>query len=433
MVTAFGVVLVAAIVWMSGPGARWVLENLDGVPVGGATGLSGRDLAAALDAVRGRVLAVATGLAALPALFYAGRIARRMFRLREQGHVTGRYDKAVEQFGNPEAPVRIAGLYALEQLAQDTPALRQTIVDVICAYLRMPYTPPTEQSRNRKRRAGRDAYEERQVRLTAQRILATHLRHDPEPRHPGRSSRAAPGRRYWPGLRFDLSGATLVDFDVRDCHIGYTDFIGATFNGDTRFSGATFAGIADFAGATFTGNADFYNAVFTGEARFSGVTFNGDVWFAWSTFASDADFRNATFTGIAAFSDVTFSTGAGFSEATFAGGARFSRAVFNGDALFHMASFAVTATFFQSTFAGNALFSHAAFTGNVRFNKATGLEYAKLAQVRVLSGPKHKVHWPMAWREVPDGRGGRTVRLATGVSADSTTTEDEAAAQDQGV
>ncbi|MEU1394119.1 MULTISPECIES: hypothetical protein [unclassified Nonomuraea] len=58
--------------------------------------------------------------------------------------MTELYTKAAEQLGNAQAPVRLAGLYALERLAQDTPVLRQTIVDVICSYLRMPYTPPAD-------------------------------------------------------------------------------------------------------------------------------------------------------------------------------------------------------------------------------------------------------------------------------------------------
>ncbi|MEV4075213.1 hypothetical protein [Nonomuraea fuscirosea] len=51
--------------------------------------------------------------------------------------------------GDP-APGRLGGLYALEQLAQDNrdPVLRQTVVDVICAYLRMPYTPPPDGDRS---------------------------------------------------------------------------------------------------------------------------------------------------------------------------------------------------------------------------------------------------------------------------------------------
>ena len=55
--------------------------------------------------------------------------------------VTELYTKAADQLGSDKAPVRLAGLYALERLAQDNPGQRQTIVNVICAYLQMPYTP----------------------------------------------------------------------------------------------------------------------------------------------------------------------------------------------------------------------------------------------------------------------------------------------------
>lgn len=41
-----------------------------------------------------------------------------------------------------DAAVRMAGLYALERLAQSHPAHRQTVVNVIRAYLRMPFDPP---------------------------------------------------------------------------------------------------------------------------------------------------------------------------------------------------------------------------------------------------------------------------------------------------
>ncbi|MEU8148955.1 hypothetical protein [Nonomuraea sp. NPDC048901] len=191
-------VFVAGIVWVLGPGARWVLEHMDGVAIGGPAGLGGKDLAAALDAVRGRVLAVATGLAALVAVYYTARnadTARRTFRLGERGHVTDRYGKAVEQLGSAQAPIRLGGLHALEQLAQDNPApeFRQTIVDVICAYLRMPYTPPRTRPAGPRSAgprsadggvsapAGRDPHEERQVRLTAQRILTAHLRYQDPP------------------------------------------------------------------------------------------------------------------------------------------------------------------------------------------------------------------------------------------------------------
>ncbi|WP_245573923.1 hypothetical protein [Amycolatopsis nigrescens] len=56
--------------------------------------------------------------------------------------VTDLYTAAVEQLGSAKAPVRLGGLYALERLAQQNPRLRQTIVNVLCAYLRMPFGIP---------------------------------------------------------------------------------------------------------------------------------------------------------------------------------------------------------------------------------------------------------------------------------------------------
>jgi len=62
-----------------------------------------------------------------------------------QRRITELYTKAVEQLGSDKAPVRLGGLYALERLGQDNPSQRQTIVNVICAYLRMPF-PATPDS-----------------------------------------------------------------------------------------------------------------------------------------------------------------------------------------------------------------------------------------------------------------------------------------------
>lgn len=59
--------------------------------------------------------------------------------------ITELYVKAVEQLGSDKAAVRHSGLYALERVAQDNPEHRQTVDNVLCAYLRVPYpttTPP---------------------------------------------------------------------------------------------------------------------------------------------------------------------------------------------------------------------------------------------------------------------------------------------------
>ena len=108
------------------------------------------------DRANSRLDAVRTGLAAGAG---AGAAVGLMLAFRRQHHqeiatdltdrdaterrITELYTKAVEQLGNDKAPVRLGGLYALERLAQDNPAHRQTIVNVICAYLRMPFSADT--------------------------------------------------------------------------------------------------------------------------------------------------------------------------------------------------------------------------------------------------------------------------------------------------
>ncbi len=57
--------------------------------------------------------------------------------------ITDLYTKAVELVGSDNASVRLGGLYALERLAQDNENQRQTIVNVLCAYLRMPFEAPS--------------------------------------------------------------------------------------------------------------------------------------------------------------------------------------------------------------------------------------------------------------------------------------------------
>jgi uncharacterized protein YjbI with pentapeptide repeats len=305
------------------------------------------------DRANARLDAVRTGLAAGAG---AGAAVGLMLAFRRQHHqeiateltdldaaerrITELYTKAVEQLGSAKAPVRLGGLYALERLAQDTPAHRQTIVNVICAYLRMPFPaappgsdpapgtgnqePPAESQTDAG--AEGDAWQqEKQVRLTAQRILAEHLQAEPaEP----------PGTRFWPGIRLDLIGATLIDFALRKARPADVYFSGVTFVGIAPFDGTTFTGAALFSGATFTSTAFFQGATFTDKAWFAGVAFTGEAWFGGATFTGEAYFRATTFTGAALFTETTFTDAALFTEATFTSEASFREATFTGAALF---------------------------------------------------------------------------------------------------
>src|SRR5215468_4059915 len=93
-----------------------------------------------------------------------------------------RFATAAEQLGSDKPPaVRQAGVYAMAGLADDWEENRQTCVEVLCGYLRMPYEPdPGDQAPEPERLAFRASYE---VRRTVIRVITAHLRDhgaDPE-------------------------------------------------------------------------------------------------------------------------------------------------------------------------------------------------------------------------------------------------------------
>src|SRR5215468_3257450 len=93
-----------------------------------------------------------------------------------------RFATAAEQLGSDKPPaVRLAGVYAMAGLADDWEENRQTCVEVLCGYLRMPYEPdPGDQAPEPERLAFRASYE---VRRTVIRVITAHLRDhgaDPE-------------------------------------------------------------------------------------------------------------------------------------------------------------------------------------------------------------------------------------------------------------
>ena len=220
--------------------------------------------------------------------------------------------------------------------------------------------------------------QEKQVRLTAQRILAEHL-HDK--RAKGQHSTDPPSSRFWPDIRLDLGGATLIDFNLENGVMADADFGGAAFSGSAMFGEATFTGSAMFGGAAFSGDAGFGEAAFSGNAGFGRATFSGIAMFDRAAFSGDAIFAGAAFSGTAAFDRATFSRDAGF------GGA-----AFNGDAGFRGATFKADTRFNEATFSG-------------------GADSLNFEQSRVLS-PDAKHSWPTEWRLEPDGSGGYTVTRA---------------------
>jgi uncharacterized protein YjbI with pentapeptide repeats len=124
-----------------GPLASWLAGSSLG-------NLSPSQRIQALDDARGRLLQLSAGIVAVGALFYNARnhaISRRTYELAERGQVTDRYAKAVEQLASEAAEVKLGAIYALERIAHDSPEDHQTIINVLCAFVRN-YSPPSTEA-----------------------------------------------------------------------------------------------------------------------------------------------------------------------------------------------------------------------------------------------------------------------------------------------
>ena len=315
----------------------------------------------------------------------------------EARRITDLYGKAADQLGSAQAPVRLAGLYALERLAQDNPAQRQTIVDLLCAYLRMSYEPPRREPVRRpvtrppgvsrpllgsaaRRRASvrlapptprfdtqtgtaTEAEQEHQVRRTAQAILFRHLLV---------GTKEEPADTFWSGVSLDLTGALLGPANLIGCRITAADFTGAIFTGDVWFDRAKFGLDAVFTGVRFVGDVGFGSARFDHSALFDGVTFERFAKFNDADFSGRANFDEAEFRSGAMFIGTAFSGNASFHAVRFAGRTDFGKATFAQGGWFGDARFAESTFFRGATFVGSAGFDHARFTGaRTFFNGAT--------------------------------------------------------------
>jgi uncharacterized protein YjbI with pentapeptide repeats len=226
--------------------------------------------------------------------------------------------------------VRLAGIYAMARLADDWTEQRQQCIDVLCAYLRLPYDPDPKSG----------DLGEREVRYSVIGLIKNHL-----------VPKASPS---WQKCSFDFNGAVFDGGDFRRVEFtgGIVDFRGAKFTGGTvDFGRGKFAGtsIVDFRGAKFTGGTvDFRDVEFNGSTvSFRGAKFSrGTVDFRGTEFVgSDLDvhgfeeiigtvsFSGAKFTGsILSFDRAKF-TGAtvDFNSARFSGGTvQFNRTEFTG-------------------------------------------------------------------------------------------------------
>ncbi|NOR63834.1 MAG: hypothetical protein GQ535_15265 [Rhodobacteraceae bacterium] len=134
-----------------------------------------RNLAYAIAALLGAVALSAT----IPFQLIKVWVNERLAKTAEQGHMTDRITKAVEQLGAektiwddgkqntaPNIEVRLGAIYALERIAQDSLRDHIPVMEILCAYVR--HNAPAEDAADIKvDYEGKDWREEQEIALNA--------------------------------------------------------------------------------------------------------------------------------------------------------------------------------------------------------------------------------------------------------------------------
>jgi uncharacterized protein YjbI with pentapeptide repeats len=218
-----------------------------------------------------------------------------------------RFARAIELLGNNADQVRVGAMHALAGLSRSRPEYTQTVLDVLCAYLRRPFDH-AHYARLRGAEGvseSADADRERQVRLTAQRLIGELL--------------PQTGNGRGPTYNLDLTGATLEYFDISERVVGQLTarsanlyeanaFRGMEVYGDAWFTAAhswgkfiaqetTFHKRAWFSNFEADQLVDFKQAKFDGVAKIAQSRFDGKVILRGSRFAQPIDLNHSSFRG----------------------------------------------------------------------------------------------------------------------------------------
>jgi hypothetical protein len=101
--------------------------------------LSTADKAKAINDIRATLLQGIGGAVILLGAFFTYRqlqTSREQVQIAQQGQVTERFTRVIDQLGHAELDVRLGGIYALERIANDSPNDRTTIAEVLTAFVR---------------------------------------------------------------------------------------------------------------------------------------------------------------------------------------------------------------------------------------------------------------------------------------------------------
>jgi hypothetical protein len=250
----------------------------------------------AITDTRTALLAGLIGVGALLTFWLNSRVYRitaRTLEVTEQGHITERYTKAIEQLGSDKLDVRLGGIYALERIAVDSERDHPTVVEVLSAFVRehshLTHSAAPEPTIARVRQPGSDRSGDnapKEPALSRKPTTDVQAAITVLGRLPQRSgvSRGDLSGALLAGAQLDganlaeakldganLAGAQLEAADLTEAKLGETNLAGANLGGANL--AYAYLNRADLPGADlFEANLLYTNL---GEANLSGATLTG--------------------------------------------------------------------------------------------------------------------------------------------------------------
>lgn len=231
-----------------------------------------------------------SGVAVLTGLLFAWQQldnTSENLQVSQQGQITDRFSRAVEQLGSTDPTIRIGGIYALDRIARDSERDHRPAMEVLAAFIRGPDDAGVE--------TGATPVASTLGEIEARAAFGVIARRDPARDGPGGCINLLRARlagislvgAALPNLclrEADLTNANLARADLDDVFLQEANLSGANFDeaelvaADLRGAvclGCNFFG-ADLTGASFSG-ANLRGALFDGGSVLTETDFNGAV------------------------------------------------------------------------------------------------------------------------------------------------------------
>ena len=253
----------------------------------------------------------------------------------ERGEADEKLVRSVQQLGDPSPQVRIAGVYALADVADTYEGpYHQRVVDILCGYLRTDRLLKNSNGETRyaSNKDGSPNYDlplssDGPVESAILSIIANHLRSPcaDSDNKDGDSATSGP----WSSYRIDLHNTTLTEqVNFADCHFKQLDLRRAKLLDLAIFSRSHFIGSASFAYSTFKQPARFDRTHFESTSSFHGANFERDTHFNDVKFDLASYFNEVTFAGTSKFCGTLFYNLCDFTGSTFMQDALFKETEF---------------------------------------------------------------------------------------------------------